>query len=145
MCPGKVPRLIAADVAFWHRRSGGGLHEDTAVWKELPRPWEVITGEENCPKSLVDDVCAKHGLDPVKSGWSAPRPGRTVERFTPTPELVHGVVVASPLLASVLRKAGVFSGKTVNWGLPESTVNEIRRRHQIVQERRRSRQEESKK
>lgn len=25
MCPGKAMRLIAADVAFWHRQSGGGI------------------------------------------------------------------------------------------------------------------------
>ena len=25
MCPGKVLRLIAADVAYWHRMSGGGV------------------------------------------------------------------------------------------------------------------------
>ena len=35
MCPGKVLRLMAADVAFWHRAVGGGLEPDTAVWAEL--------------------------------------------------------------------------------------------------------------
>ena len=94
LCPGKVLRLVAADVAWWHWQSGGGPHPDTGVWKELPRPWDVMKGEVDCPKALVDGVCTKHGLDPVKSGWSAPRPGRMVEPFTPTPELVHGVVVA---------------------------------------------------
>jgi hypothetical protein len=137
MCPGKVSRLMAADVAWWHRQSGGGLHSDTAMWKELPRPWAVVVGEADCPKSLVDGLCAKYGLDPVKSGWSAPRPGRAVEPFTPTPELVHGVVVASPLLAAVLRKAGVFSGKAVKRDVPAATVDEIRRRHRTQQELRR--------
>lgn len=70
MCPGKVMRLMAADVAWWHRASGGDLHPDTAVWMALPRPWEVLSGEAVCPVSLVEDVCARHGLDPVKSGWS---------------------------------------------------------------------------
>jgi hypothetical protein len=79
-------------------------------------------------------VCAKHGLDPGKSGWSAPKPGRTIEPFSPTPELVHGVVVASPLLASVFRKAGVFSGKKRD--IPASTVDEIRQRHRTQQEQR---------
>jgi hypothetical protein len=137
MCPGKVLRLMAADVAWWHRQSGGGLHQDTAVWKELPRPWAVVAGEADCPKALVDGVCVKHGLDPVKSGWSAPRPGRAVEPFTPTPELVHGVVVASPLLAAVLRRAGVFSGKALTRDVPAATVDEIRRRHWAQQELRR--------
>ena len=137
MCPGKVLRLMAADVAWWHRQSGGDLHEDTAIWKELPHPWDVLSGDENCPKSLVDRVCTKNGLDPIKSGWSAPKPGRTIEQFTPTPELVHGVVVASPLLAAVFRKAGVFSGKKAKGSVPISTVDEIRSRHWLEQERRR--------
>lgn len=144
ICPGKVLRLMAADVAFWHRQSGGDLHEDTTVWKELPRPWEVLSGEADCPKSLVENVCERHGLNPVKSGWSAPRPGRYIERFTPTPELVHGVVVGSPLLAAVFRKAGVFSGKSVKRTVPLSTVDEIRSRHRLQQEKRRQEAEEKK-
>ena len=129
MCPGKVLRLMAADVAFWHRSSGGGVHNDTLVWKEIPLPWQVFSGDAQCPMSLVEAVCAKHGLDPVKSGWSAPKPDCTVEKFEPTPELVHGVVVASPLMAAVFRKAGVFSGKPAKRSLPASTVDEIRWRH----------------
>src|SRR5262249_24618320 len=133
MCPGKVLRLMAADVVWWHRRSGGGLEPDTFVWKELPRPWEVFSGDVPCPKSLVESVCVNHGVHPVKSGWSAPKPGRTIEKFTPTPELVHGVVVASPLLAAVFRKAGVFSGKKVKQAWPATTVHEIRCRHWMQQ------------
>jgi hypothetical protein len=144
MCPGKVLRLMAADVVWWHRRSGGGFEPDTFVWKELPRPWEVFSGDVPCPKSLVESVCAKHGVDPVKSGWSAPKPGRTIEKFTPTPELVHGVVVASPLLAAVFRKAGVFSGKKVKQAWPASTVHEIRCRHWMRQEQRRKEVEKRK-
>jgi hypothetical protein len=34
-----------------------------------------------------------------------------VQTFRPTPELVHGVTVGHPALASVLRKAGAFSGQ----------------------------------
>jgi|LSQX01.1.fsa_nt_gb hypothetical protein len=143
MCPGKVLRLMAGDVAWWHRQSGGDLHSDTAIWKELPRPWEVFSGEVACPKSLVEETCVRHGVDPVKSGWSAPRPGRHVERFTPTPELVHGVAVASPLLAKVFRKAGIFSGKEVRAAVPVSTVDEIRSRHLAAQEQRRKEREEA--
>ena len=44
VCPGKVMRLMAADVAVWHRLAGGGLHPDTAVWAELPPPWESSFG-----------------------------------------------------------------------------------------------------
>ncbi len=144
MCPGKVLRLMAADVAAWHRQSGGDLHQDTSIWKELPRPWAVVSGEFACPKELVDSLCKKHGLDPQKSGWSAPKPGRIIEKFTPTPELVHGVVVGSPLLASVLRKAGVFSGKNAKRDIPPSTLDEIRRRHRTQQEQRKKERSPSK-
>ncbi|MFJ3901206.1 hypothetical protein [Streptomyces sp. NPDC090025] len=112
VCPGKVPRLMAADVAHWHRRSGGGLHPDTLVWSELPLPWEVLRGERECPRSLVEQVCARHRVDPVASTWTAPRPDVTeAAPFRRTPELVHGVVVEDPLTASALRSAGVFSGR----------------------------------
>lgn len=141
MCPGKVLRLMAADVTMWHRLSGGDVHSDTAVWKELPRPWRVLSGDAECPRSLVVQVCERHGLDPVKSGWSAPQPGRTVEKFTPTPELVHGVEVASPLLASVLRKCGVFSGKSIKDTIPKTTLDEIRIRHRCQQHQRRQERE----
>ncbi|WP_037972240.1 hypothetical protein [Streptomyces sp. NRRL WC-3742] len=111
ICPGKVPRLMAADVAYWHRRSKGGLHPDTYVWAELPLPWEVLRGEKECPRSLVEEVCARHGVDPVAGAWTGPRPAAESVAFRRTPELVHGVAVADPLMASALRSAGVFSGK----------------------------------
>lgn len=114
LCFGKVLRLMAADVAYWHRASGKDVDPDTYVWRDLPLPWEVLSGEAECPRLLVEQVCNKHGVDPVKRGWVAPPPGRKVERFRPTPELVHGVAVASPDLARVLRKAGWFSGKGVD-------------------------------
>ena len=50
----------------------------------------------------------------MTTGWIARRGKKRVERFTPTPELVHGVVVASPSMAQAMRKAGIFSGKSVN-------------------------------
>ncbi len=112
VCPGKVPRLMAADVAYWHRKSGGGLHPDTLVWSELPLPWEVLRGEEPCPRSLVAEVCARYRVDPVAGAWTAPRPTAEAVRFRRTPELVHGVAVADPLMASALRSAGYFSGKS---------------------------------
>ncbi|MGW2563623.1 hypothetical protein ACWCXB_31240 [Streptomyces sp. NPDC001514] len=111
ICLGKVPRLMAADVAYWHRMSGGGLHPDTYIWAELPLPWEVLRGEVECPRSLVEAVCARHGVDPVAGGWTGPRPTAKAVAFRRTPELVHGVAVADPLMASALRSAGIFSGK----------------------------------
>jgi hypothetical protein len=44
----------------------------------------------------------------------APPPDRKVARYSPTPELVHGVEVSSPQLAALLRSLGVFSGKPIS-------------------------------
>ncbi|WP_431681560.1 hypothetical protein [Kitasatospora sp. KL5] len=111
ICPGKVMMLVAADVAYWHRRSGRGLHPDTDVWAELPLPWEVLRGEAQCPQWLVEQVCRRHGVVPGLSGWTQARRAPVAVPFEPTPELVHGVTVADPLLASLFRSAGVFSGR----------------------------------
>ncbi len=113
ICPGKVLRLMAADVVAWHYRSGGKLDPNTAVWNELPLPWEVLAGTQICTRHRIEEACRKHGLDPEKSGWSMPRPRNTVAAFRPTPELVHGVTIGNPYLATFLRKAGFFSGKHV--------------------------------
>lgn len=110
ICPGKVLRLMAGDVAAWHLSSGGGLDPDTKVWSEVPLPWELVTGDRYCTRSLVEEICRKYGVAPVKKGWTAPRTGKYVEAHRPTPELVHGVSLSSPELAGVLRKAGWFSG-----------------------------------
>lgn len=128
-CPGKVLRLIAADVAYWHRNTGGDLHDDTKVWRELPRPWEVMNGDSICTKKMVEDACRKQQIDPVKSNWSAPSPDRSVAETTPTPELVHGVIVGSPILAKSLKKAGVFSGKPVSEFFDPVLVDTIRLQH----------------
>jgi hypothetical protein len=112
ICFGKVLRLMAADVAAWHRAAGGDLDPDTKVWNEIPLPWEVLSGEAVCTREMVEMVCRKYDVDPVKNGWTAPPPERRVAAFRPTPELVHGVTVSTPQLAAVLRRAGWFSGKS---------------------------------
>ncbi|WP_201756378.1 hypothetical protein [Corallococcus silvisoli] len=118
LCFGKVMRLMAADVAAWHRADGGGLEPDTLVWAALPAPWEVFSGKVSCTRAQVVAVCRAHGVDPEAKHWTFPRHGRRAVPFKPTPELVHGVVVSHPELASMLRKAGWFSGKDVE-PLPE--------------------------
>ena len=110
-CPGKAMRLIAADVASWHRAVGHTGDPNTRVWFELPAPWDVVLGHARCTREQVRDACLRAGLDPETSGWTAPRPRTEVAPFRPTPELVHGVTVWSPHLAAVLREAGWFSGK----------------------------------
>jgi hypothetical protein len=111
MLPGKVLRLMAGDVAYWHRATGGGVHADTLVWRDLPKPWLVVRGEEACTRSTIEAACLRHGVDTAKSGWVAPRPRTSVAAFRPTPELVHGVAVANPFFAEWLKDIGAFSGK----------------------------------
>jgi hypothetical protein len=112
-CPGKVMRLMAADLAWWHQASGGDVDPDTKVWAFLPMPWDVIDGTAKCSRADVVAACEQMGVDPVARGWTAPRPAGAVAEFTPTPELVHGVSVADPAWAALLRRAGVFSGKSL--------------------------------
>ncbi|MFF3666353.1 hypothetical protein [Microtetraspora malaysiensis] len=112
-CPGKVMRLMAADLTAWHRAAGGGVDPNTAVWAALPPPWGVLDGTATCTRADVEAACRTAGLDPEQSGWTAPAAPRGVGVFRPTPELVHGVSVADPVWAALLRRAGVFSGKRV--------------------------------
>ena len=122
VCLPKAMRLMAGDVARWH----GGLHPDTAVWARLPAPWEVISGEAACTRMDVEVACALSDVDPVGGGWIAPRRGRVAVRFSPTPELVHGVAVSHPELAGVLRQVGWFSGRPGRL-LPEGVEVTVRR------------------
>lgn len=110
ICFGKVLRLMAADVVAWHAAGGGKLDPNTAVWNKLPLPWEVFRGKASCTKEQVTRYCRDAGLDPEKSGWIAPRV-HGVTAFRPTPELVHGVAIANPFLATVLKQQKYFSGK----------------------------------
>jgi len=110
ICFGKVLRLMAADVVAWHYSTGSKLDPNTQVWNKLPLPWEVFQGNESCNKKQVIEHCEKAKIDPEKSGWIAPRIHGVVA-FKPTPELVHGVTVANPYLATVLKRHKYFSGK----------------------------------
>lgn len=112
-CPGKVMRLMAADLMRWHSSVGDDVEPNTKVWAWLPMPWEVLHGTQPCSRAAVERACTAAGLDPRSSGWTAPRPAGEPAPFTVTPELVHGVTVASPEWAALLRRAGVFSGKGV--------------------------------
>lgn len=173
LAPGKVMRLMAADVARWHRSTNGGLDPDTQIWTMLPRPWEVLGGKAGCTRKMVEEACAKasnvqierlegqlvdvrsqekqkaeeirkqqksntrsYGYHSYRStynyftyqrerleetlnkhmamrdggrGWIKPR-SKSIEQWKPTPEMVHGVTVSSPALASLLKKAGFFGG-----------------------------------
>jgi hypothetical protein len=110
---------MAADVAAWHRLSGGSLDPDTEVWNQLPLPWEVFLSKAACNKKMIVELCRKADIDPEKSGWVAPRM-HGVSAFEPTPELVHGVAVTNPFLATVLKQHKYFSGKNAKPFSPEN-------------------------
>jgi hypothetical protein len=124
VCPPKLPRLMAADLIYWHQIAGNATaHPDVLVAASLPPVWEVLQGQAECTAPMVLQACAAHGLDPEASYWTGPvRPGE-LGRFEPTPELVHGIVVSSPLLGSILRHARVFSGQPIRWDqLPDIDI-----------------------
>lgn len=110
MLPGKTPRLMAADVAYWHKISGGQPHPDELVVKELPMPWDVLFGDAQCTMKMVVKACKKHRVDGAQTGWFAPRSRTQLSSWSPTPELVHGVIVDDPLLAHIFRKLNWFCG-----------------------------------
>jgi hypothetical protein len=117
--PGKVMRLMAADLAWWHRSCGGDVDPNTAVWGRLPLPWRVLDGSWRCRAADVRAACLDAGLDPESSGWTAPLPDGAPARFEATPDLVHGIAVADPAWAAVLRRGGAFSGKRIKAGYAE--------------------------
>lgn len=119
LCFGKVMRLMAADVAYWHRASGSGLEPNTKVWYDLPLPWEVFQEKADCNRKLVIQKCELAGINAEKSGWIAPRK-HGIAMFKPTPELVHGVTIGNPFLASILKKHRYFSGKKVSIIVPQN-------------------------
>ncbi|GAB5525058.1 MAG: hypothetical protein Roseis2KO_29300 [Roseivirga sp.] len=73
----------------------------------------MLKGEKECNKELIVKYCKKAGIDVERSGWIAPRK-HGVATFKLTPELVHGVEISNPFIATYLKKNKVFSGKAKN-------------------------------
>lgn len=113
VCPGKAMRLMAGDLAYLHRQSGSVTDPQTRVWAALPPPWEVLAGTATCTGRMVEIACGAAGVDARLTGWTGPVSFTQIAAWTPTPELVHGIEVADPLWAGLLRRAGAFSGKGV--------------------------------
>lgn len=127
-CPGKVLRLMAADVVGWHSYSKGSLddslHPDTKVWRDLPFPWEVFEGRQACSKELVELACDTNGV--TRSRWVEPPPEKRPVAFTPTRELVNGVTITSPFLAKVLRDANWYKGsEATTTGIHVNVVRDV--------------------
>lgn len=110
-CPGKALRLMAADLVWWHRSEDGDVDDDTKVWAAMPLPWEVLEGSASATRAEVERICQGLGVDPLARGWVAPRALGETAAFRPTPELVHGVSIADPAWAMLLRSSGAFSGR----------------------------------
>ena len=70
MCPGKVLKLMAGDVAEWHKSERRGLHPDTRVWAKL-MPWQVLKGKEKCTRSYIVKICEEENVHPC---WVTPKP-----------------------------------------------------------------------
>jgi hypothetical protein len=141
--PGKVMRLMAADVARWHKSSGGDVHPDTKVWAKLPPPWQVLSGERSCSRRKILSVLKELEIEPEGSAWLGPRAQGKAVACSPTPELCHGIAVSSPQLASLFRKWGIFSGKPgktepYNVQHVSGLVNDTRAEHAEKQEGRRA-------
>lgn len=102
--PGKVMRVMAADVAAMHQAYGKGEHSDVEIWRNLPHPWEVVAGTVTCSRSDIERVCPEEN----RPGWVGPRTQGEPAPFRPTPELAHGVALASPQLAWICRKINLF-------------------------------------
>lgn len=112
-CFGKVPSLIAGDVAAWHHHVGEHEpHHDVHVFQRLPLPWEVVLGTKECTATDVRNACAEVGIDPDATGWTLPYRQSELAVTRPTYDLVHGIMVSDPVAARWMRKAGWFAGKS---------------------------------
>jgi hypothetical protein len=114
ICPGKAMRLMAADVAAWHRHLGDDEGPDVKVFKLLPLPWDVVLGRATCTRRDVETAMKLAlGTKGKDITWTTPfEVGKPVPTKI-THSLVHGVAVSDPGLADLLRRAGWFSGKTI--------------------------------
>ena len=113
MCPGKAMRLMAGDLTYLHHQAGSTGDPQTRVWAALPPPWEVLDGLATCTARTVELACASEGVDARLTGWTGPVKFGEAAPWKPTPELVHGIEVADPIWAGLLRRLGAYSGKGV--------------------------------
>lgn len=110
--PGKAIRLLAADLVRWNYYVNDSyVSADAELFAKLPYPWDVIKGDAELTRAIMVDVDVLDEATLTEKGWVSPRSGLEFEAPAPDPALVHGVTVANPELAVLLRKIGVFSSK----------------------------------
>ncbi|MFE3110475.1 hypothetical protein ACFXKJ_21700 [Kitasatospora indigofera] len=103
VCPGQVAWLDVIEPTSWREWVGGRRLREIEVWAGLPLPWRVLAGAEDCPAELVERVCRRHGVDPVRTGWTTGRARWAAPAGPLTAAFVDGVAEADPVLARVLR------------------------------------------
>lgn len=111
--PGKVPSLVAADLMRWYDGSGVELQDDTAVFKALPMPWDVVLHGTKCTRQMVEDACSAVGMKAAETGWTEAYRQAETEEAKRTPVSLHGVVLPDYVetMFPYLKSAGWFSGK----------------------------------
>ncbi|GGV16492.1 hypothetical protein GCM10010495_33510 [Kitasatospora herbaricolor] len=103
VCPGQVAWLDVIEPESWRRWVSDRKFREIEVWAGLPLPWQVLAGTEDCPAELVERVCRRHGVDPVRTGWTTGRARWAAPAGRLTAAFVDGVAEADPVLARVLR------------------------------------------
>lgn len=100
---GKVIRLTWPHVVVGPTASLRKQIPHKEVWNMLPLPWEVFKGKEKCNKEVVIKCCELVEIDAEKYGWVT-LGFHEVTEYKPTPELVQGIAVSNPFLATILKK-----------------------------------------
>ncbi|MFC8454369.1 hypothetical protein [Kitasatospora sp. NPDC057223] len=103
VCPGQVPVLDVIDPESWRGWVGDKGFREIEVWAGLPLPWQVVAGTQACPGELVALVCRRHGVDPVRAGWTIRGAGRGAAGSRLTEVFVAGVAEGDAVLAHALR------------------------------------------
>ncbi len=66
---GKAIELRAESALVYQTSINGWAMAEIRIWCELPKPWEVVSGEATLSHDEIAKACKRNGLDPVKFGW----------------------------------------------------------------------------
>lgn len=84
--------------------------DEARVFRAVPTPWEVLGGERDCPRGLVERACREAGVDPLATGWLIPA-GADVRRAPASDELRRGLALEAPELARLAGRRGWLTGR----------------------------------